>query len=120
MKTPTAEGETIEVRLLVRRMADGRWHASSSVIEPPPADGWPEEAAEFGQAVGRARLRHGLSLPALSEVVGLDPTTIRNIESARRPPTEKQRTWIVKALAKLGVAPPDLPTQKEKNRDVPE
>jgi ribosome-binding protein aMBF1 (putative translation factor) len=120
MKVPTRAGETIEIRLLLRRMADGRWHASSSVVDPPPADGWPEDSAEFGQAVGRARLQQGLSLTALSEVVGVDPTTIRNIESARRPPSQKQRTWIVKALAKLGAAPPDPPTQEEENQDVPE
>ena len=116
MNTPIREGETIEIRLRVRRMTDGRWHASASVLEAPPADGWPEDPAEFGHAVGRARLVAGISLAALAEVVGLAAATLRNIESARRPPTQQQRTWIVKALAKLGATPPDPQPRGEESQ----
>jgi hypothetical protein len=101
---PTSETVTLNLRITLRRK-HGQWRAYTAVVEPF-LDGWPEDPAEFGQAVHRARLSVGVDIVEFAEVVGVTAATIRNVETNRQPPKPEHRTWILLALAKLGVTAP--------------
>jgi hypothetical protein len=67
----------------------------------PSGDGWPKEAAEFGDAVRRARESAGLSRRGLANLVGVADQTIANVERAERLCRADTRRWLVETFTNL-------------------
>jgi DNA-binding XRE family transcriptional regulator len=71
-------------------------------FRPSPAscleDGWPAGDREFGRAVRVARQAARWNQEKLAQRAGLTEVTVRNVETARVPPTKDTRQRLIAAL----------------------